>query len=96
MEAVMKVWQAFSVSLFVALALAWAGVSFSADAPRMTKDEVKDLLGNADVAVIDVRTAGEWKESDEKIAGAVREEPGAEGAWAPRYPKEKTIVLYCS
>jgi hypothetical protein len=92
----MKVRQVLSVSLFAFLTLVWAGMSFSADAPRMTKDELQDLLGNTGVVVIDVRTAGEWKESAERIAGAVREEPGTEESWASRYPKGMTIVLYCS
>ena len=28
----------------------------SADAPRMTKDELKAMLGNPDLVIIDVRT----------------------------------------
>jgi rhodanese-related sulfurtransferase len=62
----------------------------------MTKDELKGLLGGAELVVIDVRTAGDWQGSTEKIAGAIREEPGAEAAWAANYPKEKTLVLYCA
>lgn len=92
----MRVRQVLFMSLFVALALAWAGVSLGAEAPRMTKDELKGLLGQADVVVIDVRAVGDWKGSDEKIQGAVREEPGTEGAWGSRHPKEKTLVLYCA
>jgi hypothetical protein len=95
-ETVMRVRHVLSVSLFVALALAWAGVGLGAEAPRMTKDELKGLLGKGDVVVIDVRTAGDWKGSDEKISGAVREEPGTEEVWASKYPKEKTLVLYCA
>ena len=68
----------------------------SADAPKMTKEELKGLLGNPDVAVLDVRTGGDWRRSDRKIAGAVRENPNDVDSWADKYPKGKTIVLYCS
>jgi rhodanese-related sulfurtransferase len=46
--------------------------------------------------VIDVRAAGDWDGSDRKIAGAVREDPAAAGKWEGKYPKGKTLVLYCA
>jgi len=83
--------------LLFAFALVCAGAAPGwADAPRMTKEELKPLLGKDEVVVIDVRAGGDWAGSDEKIFGAVREEPGAEGAWASRYGKDKTLVLYCA
>ncbi len=79
------------------LALVGAAVSPGwADAPRMTKEELKGLLGRPDVVVLDVRTGGDWTGSPEKIAGAVREEPGGEAAWAAKYGKDQTLVLYCA
>jgi len=76
---------------------ACAGASPSgADAPRMSKDELKALLGKPDVVVVDVRAGGDWTSSAEKIAGAVREEPGQEDKWAGKYGKDKTLVLYCA
>jgi 3-mercaptopyruvate sulfurtransferase SseA len=48
----------------------------SAEAPRMTKEELKAMFGNPDVIIIDVRAQGDWKESDLKIKDAVREDPG--------------------
>jgi hypothetical protein len=66
----------------------------SAEAPRMTKEKLKAMLGNRDVVVIDVRTQRDWKESDSKIKGAVREEPNAVETWIQKYPKSKTFVLY--
>ena len=35
--------------------------------PRMTKEELKSLLGNPDVIIIDVRVEEEWKEGKWKI-----------------------------
>jgi rhodanese-related sulfurtransferase len=55
------------------------------------------MLGKPDFIIIDVRANLDWQESDQKILGAVREEPdkGAE-SWAEKYPKDKAIVLYCA
>jgi hypothetical protein len=77
------------VGLFVKSAM-------SADAPRMTKDELKALLGNPDLVILDVRTSSDWTASDLKIKGAVREEPNDVESWAPKYSKDKILVLYCA
>jgi predicted sulfurtransferase len=68
----------------------------SADAPRMTKEELKALLGQPDLIIIDVRTGSDWTASDLKIKGAVREDPENIESWANKYAKDKTLVLYCA
>ena len=68
----------------------------SADAPRMSKEELKGRLGDKDIVVIDVRTGYDWEKSNSKIRGAVREDPQDTASWAKKYTKEKTIVLYCA
>ena len=68
----------------------------SADAPRMSKEELKSRLGDKDIVVIDVRPGYAWEKSDSKIRGAVRENPQDTASWAKKYAKEKTIVLYCT
>jgi rhodanese-related sulfurtransferase len=68
----------------------------SADVPRMTKEELKAMLNSPNLILIDVRTQRDWKESDLKIKGAVREDPGAVDPWANKYPKDKTLVFYCA
>ncbi len=68
----------------------------STDAPRMTKEDLKSSLGNTDLLVIDVRQGPDWTGSDLKIKGAIREDPTAVDSWAKKYPKEKTLVLYCA
>jgi hypothetical protein len=80
-----------AAAAFLAAALwsAWAG---AADAPRMEPEKLKSLLGRTGIAVIDVRLdAGETT-----IPGAVVEDPRHVSAWAGKYPKGKTLVLYCS
>jgi predicted sulfurtransferase len=68
----------------------------SADAPRMTKDDLKAMLGNPDLIIIDVRYSKDWTDSDLKIKGAVREDPEAFDSWANKYSKDKTMVFYCA
>ena len=68
----------------------------SAEAPRMTKEELMAMLGNPDLVIIDVRYGKDWTESDVKIKGAVREDPEAFDSWAKKYPKDKTLVFYCA
>ena len=65
--------------------------------PRMTVEELKSLLGNPSVIVVDVRLEDEWKISMWKIKGAVREDPEKNiDSWVGKYPKDKTLVFYCS
>ena len=65
-------------------------------APRVTKDDLKAMLGNTDLVVIDVRYGKDWTDSDLKIRGAVREDPDTFNSWVNKYPKEKTLVFYCA
>ncbi len=81
--------------LSAALYLSWVPVN-GAEAPRMSKEELRSLLGNPDVVILDVRVEPEWRESKDKIQGAIREEPREVNKWADKYPKSKTLVLYCS
>ena len=71
-------------------------VCLAAEAPRMEKEQLKAQLGNPDVVVIDVRAFTDWVMTKEKIKGAVRENPRDVEDWRGKYPKDKTIVLYCA
>ena len=65
--------------------------------PRLTKEELKLMVGNPDTFIIDVRLADEWKKSEWKIQGAVREDPEKDFKnWAEKYPKDKTLIFYCA
>lgn len=79
--------------------LAWVGPSLTvsaSDAPRMTKEQLKPLLGDPNVILLDIRSAPDYNSSQEKIKGAIREELGRVKALLSKYPKDKTLVLYCS
>jgi hypothetical protein len=78
--------------IFLSCAEKW---SFQFRVPRMTKEELKLLLGNPDVIIVDVRIESDWKESKWKIKGAVREDPEKDiNTWVDKYPKDKTLVFY--
>lgn len=63
--------------------------------PRMTIEELKGMLGDPQVVVLDVRSKYDFDDSRSMIKGAVREDP-ARIDWAQKYPKDKTLVLYCT
>ncbi len=64
------------------------------EVPRITKEELKPMLGNPDVIILDVRPYDQWEVSDQKLPGAVYENPERVEAWAKNYPKDKTLVFY--
>ena len=84
---------------FALFAAAWifCAPGFAADeAPRIAKEEVKALLNDPNVALLDARITPDWKKSDKKIKGAVRVDPLDIGAWVGNYPKDKKIIVYCA
>ncbi len=66
------------------------------DVPRITKEELKGMLGDANLVIVDVRANVDWVGSNLKIKGAVREDPRKVNSWMGKYPKDKTLVFYCS
>ena len=62
----------------------------------MEKDELKAKLGNPEVVVIDVRSYTDWLLSGDKIKGAVRENYRDFDGRETKFPKDKTLVLYCA
>jgi rhodanese-related sulfurtransferase len=68
----------------------------AADVKRMTKEELKGMLGSPDLVVVDVRKESDWASSDAKIKGAFREDPEQVDKWMAKYPKNKTLLFYCA
>jgi rhodanese-related sulfurtransferase len=86
------------VLMLIAVAFA-SGVALrseAADVLRISKDDLRGMLGSPDLVIIDVRTEKEWKKSDKKIVGSTWEDADEFDNWSKKYPNEKTIVLYCS
>lgn len=73
-----------------------ASVRAAGDAPRISKEDVKALLGDPGVVILDARTGSSWSKSDKKIKGAVRADPDEVPSWAGSIPKDKKIIVYCS
>jgi hypothetical protein len=99
----------FLVGLLVpVLVFCLAGVSFLADTrteakeeqipfpevPRVTKEELKELLGKPGTVILDCRPNEQFSESPQRIPGAVHEDPLKIPLWAPKYPKDARIIVY--
>jgi len=64
--------------------------------PRISKEQVKSMLGNPNVIIPGVRKAKDWNLSNQKIKGAMRKHPTDTKSWASKYAKDKTIITYCA
>jgi len=69
-------------------------MAVEAEIERISKEKVKASLGAPNVTVIDVRAAHAWNASNEKVFGAVHEDPGNVDSWKYNYRKDGTIFLY--
>ncbi len=57
--------------------------------------ELKSLLGNKDVTVIDVRRKDDYAADNSAIPGASWFDPANIDRWCDTMPKDKELVLYC-
>ncbi|MBW2095268.1 MAG: hypothetical protein JRI80_10290 [Deltaproteobacteria bacterium] len=65
------------------------------DVPRMPPGQCLKQLGKIPPPVIiDVRLTSQFKESLQKLPGAVHEDPENVQSWAHKYKKGQTIILY--
>ena len=85
-------WLAVVLSLGVVLAAVLP--ASSQEVPGISKEDLKEMLGKTEVAIIDVRAVSDWNASTFKIKGSVREEPDKVDSWFEKYPKDKTLVFY--
>lgn len=81
---------------FVILAALTGEAARAADVPRMTKEDLKAMVDDPDVIILDARSGRDWSSSEFKIQGADRADPADFSSWAEKCPPEKTIVLYCA
>ncbi len=84
------------IMAILAIIISFTLRAFSEEVSRISKEEVKEMLGNPDVIIIDVRQPGDWDSSKLKIKGAVREDPGDISSWMNKYPKDKILIFYCA
>ncbi len=89
----------FSATLLPALVFAFVGLtlisSLAAEGvPRIGKEKLKEMLGNPDVIILDVRNSETWRKSEFKIKGAIRKMSEFFDSWADEFPSNKVLVLY--
>ena len=82
------------LALAVILTGTAAAAAATADAPRITKEEARALLGAPHVLFVDARTESAWSKSDRKIKGAVRIDKWDLQMWASSYPDDTTFIIY--
>ena len=86
-----------SLGLFFMLLFAFSMPAFGGDeAPRISTDQLNDMLDSPDIVLLDVRTEKDWEKSDRKIVGAVRVDPDDVNSWAGNYSRDLKIILYCA
>ena len=87
-------WLAVVLSLGIVLAVVLPVMS--QEVPRISKEDLREMIGKSDLIIVDVRTGLDWDASTIKIKGAVREEPDKVDSWIEKYPMDKTLVFYCA
>ena len=86
----MKKLASLPVSVGLVLAVVWASGLIplgAVDVPVMTKEELRPMLENKDLLILDVRKGKDWSASEFKIKGAVRVDPRKVDSWADRHGK---------
>lgn len=85
-----------AVVLSVVVMKILASMAVAQEVPKITKEEVKGMLDNAEVIILDVRLGRDWEDSKLKIKGAIREDPRKVSSWIDKYAKDKSLVFYCA
>jgi rhodanese-related sulfurtransferase len=85
-----------TAAVLAALVCMYGAPAGASETPRISKDELKNMLDDPGVVVIDVRAYTDWILSTEKIRGAVREDYRDFDDWSAKYTRDKTVVLYCA
>jgi len=82
------------IALGASIGCVSATTATSKDVSTITKQELRSMLDDPDVIILDVRPEQQWKASELVIRSAVHENPNKVKSWAGTYPKDKTLILY--
>ncbi len=84
-----------SILLIIALA-GWSAPPSSVEqVPRLTKEQVRGMLGKPGVVVMDGRYIKQYEQSDRKLPGAVFFQPETLDEFVKNHPqKDKTYIIY--
>jgi rhodanese-related sulfurtransferase len=85
-----------SLIMVLVLAFALTETVKAQDAPRMDVQQLKEMLDDPDLVIIDVRKPRDMVASDLKIKGAVRLDTAKTGEWFSGFDRRKIYVLYCA
>ena len=86
----------FGIILSLAIVVIFTLTALAQEISKITKEEVKEMFGNSDLIIIDVRLGRDWDGSVLKIKGAIKEDPRNVSSWIDKYPKDKVLVFYCA
>lgn len=92
----LKIKHGFWLAVLFILTLGLTAPGFSANVGIMTKEELKPIMNNDNVAILDVRKGRDWSSSEFKITGAVRVDTKDIVSDAGQFSKDQTLVLYCA
>lgn len=85
------------LGLTLTLLFAFALPTYGADeVPKISVEELKDILESPGLVIFDVRSGKDWGSSERKISGAVRVNSQDINSWAGAYSKEQKMVFYCA
>jgi rhodanese-related sulfurtransferase len=82
------------IALGASIGCVSATTATSRDVSTITKQELRSMLDDPNVIILDVRPEQQWKASELKIRGAVHENPNKVESWAGKYQKDRTLILY--
>lgn len=91
----LRLWTILS-ALALAMVLGFASAVPAYDVKTMTKEELKKVMDQDTVTILDVRSGRDWSSSEIKIKGAHRLDSKSLSTQAAKYPKDNTLVLYCA
>jgi hypothetical protein len=86
----------FKISVALTLVAAFSLHAAAVSAPRITKEELKSMLADPELVIVDLRRTKDWNSSEYKIKGAVRgnPDPSKVASWASSYGRDNTFVVY--
>jgi hypothetical protein len=61
---------------------------------RISKETLRSKLGQPDLVILDVRFNNQWRVSENKLPGALHEDPEEVASWSHKYSKNTTTILY--
>ena len=82
--------------MLMAALFLWVTACETPSVPKMSKEELKAMLGDPSLVVVDVRSAADWNAEERKIKGSLRVDPSLADSLMKTYSKGKTFVFYCA